>query len=1303
MGVRLIKHTVFLASLCVAVVSAVSGCSSSERDGSPVRAKSQPPRARDEKGPVIPAGSIPAGQAQVIQLESGAEVLVHNLGGTNYLEIQAILDDESFIRMSAGIAHRAQAEREAWVSRELDRVIAKIHKEAGGIALERSTDVAYFSFLLPYRAEGVMSAVKELEFKQGLLMNPVAYLRNPVKEIKAMTPASEGLVRREGVSTAPFSGLERIKAPEFVRLAEAEIGTGVKVDGSSVKLGITDTGITYNHPTFLSLSTKKSRVAYMRDFTREGRVYFHPNAKFEVTIPADGSEADLNISAELILTTKLPALPAGDKLTALEKPMLVKVSPELKQILTTPGSGAKLGLLLEESLQAAGEPVDVNRNGKLDDKLPLILIPGETAAQDRVYFDPSGAGDFRKSVALGDFNATGAVTRIHSEKVGFDFRSDKLPNAKGDGVIEVRSASLVGFDPGNHGSHVGGIAGGSKTLSNDDDLTLARGVAPEAVIQMNRVCANNGGCNAMNAFIDLATQGKAEVINMSLGGLNPYNDGYGVEEAAINRLTSVTNTLFVISAGNSGPGRQTVGSPSTARLSLSVGATATRSMIERQYQWPGAGASSSGGAGAPLSDEDDFMLFFSSRGPTAAGGFKPNVSAPGTELSAIQLNAAPGRHAGLDVYWGTSMAAPTVAGAYALLLDAIKKHNVAHPSKPLASEAATLRRVLIETARPFDVTTFDPATGAKRKGQYTWMDQGTGMIDLVAAWKKLVALRDLPVESPVRLDGNAVELDYQVLVDSKKNPNGLPYDGSRPNPDGAPVFGTGLYLDASTGDTLHRVHLSRRLPESLAAGERAGELEEQLHTTFEEFVLKTVIHGSDKKWLKAGVLDALNCADSPEENLVVYGQGATVGIKAGSETAGEIRELKGTALNVCVDRRMIAEELSPGDHGALISAYRMVGGRVSEVASFVVPVSLTIPHKTLAGSTAYETSGDVKSFGVSRNYVKVPEGTSVVRVTLEVPALKRDASGQVAPGETCSGIELMSLEGGNTAGSFPSRAAARISNCDALGAPVEEEAKRRLVLARANPNAGVWDLHVFGSYKYALSKYKLRVDYVTAKASVTSITGGLAALNGSIEWKMRESSISVTPSSTQSALELNGLLAETHSQVAKGANLVVENALGSFRKYPAEAKSVVITTGGSSGNDIDLVVLGCAEGTTSIEDASCAKVASSGTATDVERAAFAPKAGKVYAIVVHGYDVKDEGKFVSGETIGLAPEKGTVVIRGEQPAFAIEHSMLDEQVAASRILSNELFALGKYSAVGALTLRTEEDVVLGAIPVKVSR
>ena len=142
--------------------------------------------------------------------------------------------------------------------------------------------------------------------------------------------------------------------------------------------------------------------------------------------------------------------------------------------------------------------------------------------------------------------------------------------------------------------------------------------------------------------------------------------------------------IFMISAGNSGPGRQTIGSPSTARLSISVGAAASKGLIQAQYLWDGSGSP------AAVSPDDAFMLFFSSRGPTGGGGFKPVLSAPGTELSSIQLNSAPGNRQGLDVYWGTSMSAPTATGAYALLLDAVQKFNLKFSGKKLTTKGTEI-------------------------------------------------------------------------------------------------------------------------------------------------------------------------------------------------------------------------------------------------------------------------------------------------------------------------------------------------------------------------------------------------------------------------------------------------------------------------------------------------------------------------------------------------------------------------------------------------------------------------------------
>ena len=1235
-------------------------------------------------GPVIDPQNPPP----TVELSNGAEIELTRLGSRVYFMVEGTFSESSFTRVLAAHAQLPESERAAIVKNEIDRTISKL-RALKILSMSTTEAVGYFTFLMPYQPE-LLAPLKALSLEHAFLFTPVTTDRNSLRAIRAMSPLNEGLEINSSISradTAAFSGLTRINVPAFLKQAQSDIGGSARVNGDQVQLGITDTGITLNHPAFLAADGKSSRIRYMKDFTREGRVYFNPAAKFSASEVASDPEA-LALNAQVIVTPKLPNLPAADQFTEV-KNLKIKVSAELKKLLLDPSTHARLGVLMEDSLQA-DEELDLNANGKLDDRLWMILIAGATPADDILYFEGAGTGDFRRSTALKDWNSSGLTATVFAEKFGFSILKDKLPQMAAVSELEVRSVSLVGLDAGNHGSHVAGIAAGLKTIANDDDETLARGVAPEANILMNRVCANNGGCNATQAMIDLALNGKADLVNMSLGGLNAFNDGFGVQETVINRLTVLKNVLFILSAGNSGPGKQTVGSPSTARLSLSVGAAASVGMIQRQYQWPASNPVRS------PEDDTDFMLFFSSRGPTAAGGFKPSLSAPGTELSAVRLNNLPGVRGGLDVYWGTSMAAPTAAGAYALLLDAVRKYNATHAGQELSTSALTLRRVLMESARPFDVRTLDTSSKRESIGQYTWMDQGMGMVDLLAAWKKLFELRDGEPSAAVKLaSGQAAELEYLVVVPAK-NPNGVAYDGTRPGAEGGDAtFGTGLYLDAMGTDTLRPVYIQRKLPESLATSEEAGELTRQLLTTADEFVLKTVVHGSSVEWFVAGGLDQLNCAGSDTARLMVLGSGVEIGRK--EDGSSLINPIGASVLNVCLDREKIAS-LAPGDHGAIISAYRVVRGKVAPVAAFQVPVYLQVPHRALVGSNGYEVAGEVKSFGVTRNYVRVAPGTSLIQITLQVPALKRNSAGRLAPGESCSGVELMAMLGTNTDKAFASRPEARTANCDAKGNPIDDEKKRTVRFTRANPPAGVWDLHVFGQYRFARSRYVLKVDYVTAAASVKEISGTPAALKGTFEWKLEETSMSVLPSSEKSRLELDSLLAGTRTKVAKDEFVIVEGPLGKLRKYPESTQSVRITTGDSPGNDIDLRIIECDADATDLSHPSCADAGASGGSTDVESVTFKPAPDKVYAVRVDGYAVGDEGAFTSTESIRLKAELGSVTVMGIAPQFTIAHSFVTE---GSTLLSNPLFRAGKYAVGGSLTLRTADDVTLYSLPVSI--
>lgn len=1220
------------------------------------------------EGPVVNQNIVPLGQQKLLDGPSHSKINIANFNpkgvddqNAYYVEVEGALSPESFARVKAagGIASLEAVMGESF---------AKL-KKIGALEIDQNAEIGYFTFWLPYD-RNIFSKLKEVSLPAEVFINPLSYDLTSLKQIKDFTPASEGFTPRAG--TAGFSGLSMMHAPEFVKLAESTI-PGVKVDGSSVKLGITDTGITLRHPNFMD-AKGASRIIYLKDFTREGRMYFNPDAKFNAKLTDEKINA-FTVTAEYLETKVLPTLPEPTTFKTLSDQKMV-VSDELKAILTNPSQyKVTLSLLREEAMQGETEAVDINANGSVTDELPALLVIDLKSKGIKVYTDFTGRYDFSNSVGLRDFNLSHDSVHVFAESIGFNLLSDVLIKVDGKTPVRLFSASIVGYDPGNHGSHVAGIAAGRKTIANDPDDTLARGVAPNAQILVNRVCSNNGGCNATRAIIDMVQTGKAEVINMSLGGLSPFNDGYGAQETIVNRLSSLYNTVFMISAGNSGPGRQTVGSPSVAKLSLSIGAAASRTMIERQYQYPGTSAFNSASP-----EQDEFMLFFSSRGPTAAGGFKPNVSAPGTELSSVQLNASPGGRAGLDVYWGTSMAAPAASGAYALLLDGIKKFNLANPTKPITTDAMKIRDVIIQSARPF------------AKDQYTWMDEGTGMIDLVATWNALLVMRAETISSGVTdAKGQSLELEYDVIT-SFKNPTGQAYNGSRVTLDDAqakiPAFGAGVYLNPMDSSKFFAVAIGRHLNELIAGSPEAGDLTVQLVTTAEEFVLKTDF-GKDEAWLKAGVQSEFNCENSVTANLRVIGRGAMIVRK--KDGTGELNSFAASTLNLCVDRAKLAA-LGAGDHGALVSGYRVSGSNVASIASFVVPVSISIPHQSLANSTAYEINEKVKSFQVSRHYVVIPAGTKVARVTLEVPEIK--ARG------TCSGVELMDLEGGNTLKGKETRAQMRISNCNSNGAPEPDPKKRVLILNRTNPKSGMWELHVFGSYNFKESYFKLRVDYLLADTSVKSIKGGLDALSGILTWKLKEASMATQPDPVQSIYEINSLSRDQFDTIKKDEKLILDGPLGKARVYPAGVKKVVVLTGGSPGNDIDLDILEC----TQEKEPSCKVVASSGGPTADEMAAFEPKDKMAYAIRITGFDIKDAGKFESMEIL-MFDEVTAGALKVEEKGvgtYDILYSFTPEQIASSNILNQELFKKGLYNASGVLTLKTNDKVTVGAVDVNIA-
>jgi serine protease AprX len=240
-------------------------------------------------------------------------------------------------------------------------------------------------------------------------------------------------------------------------------------------------------------------------------------------------------------------------------------------------------------------------------------------------------------------------------------------------------------DLGGHGTHVAGLIAGDGTRSGG----LYTGVAPNANIIDVRVIDANGGSNVSLILRGLqwilanrATY-NIKVVNMSLGA-TPAGSYKSDLMATAAEVLNFAGIAVVVSAGNTGPFAGTITTPAVDPYVITVGALDDN--------------------GTPL-QVDDLMATFSSRGRTAFDNLsKPDLVAPGRRMVSLR---APG--SSLDALYpdrqvtvlgalspdyyrlsGTSMAAPVVAGAIALMFERSPTLPIAQVKKRLKSSATPL-------------------------------------------------------------------------------------------------------------------------------------------------------------------------------------------------------------------------------------------------------------------------------------------------------------------------------------------------------------------------------------------------------------------------------------------------------------------------------------------------------------------------------------------------------------------------------------------------------------------------------------
>lgn len=389
---------------------------------------------------------------------------------------------------------------------------------------------------------------------------------------------------------------------------------------------------------------------------------------------------------------------------------------------------AALGLEPERSLPSVGAvSADLDRTAAADLLATLdpaasarsaapavkVWLDGHVEALDVGSMPQIGAPDAWDAGFTGDGVTVGVLDS------GIDTTHPDLD----DVLVGARDFTGSGdtADRYGHGTHVASIALGSGEASDGDN----RGVAYGADLLVGKVLDDFGSGESSSIIdgMEWIAEAGADVVNMSLGESERYTDGTDPFSMAVDTLSARHGTLFVVAVGNEGLYGAVV-PPGAANSALTVGAV----------------------------DDDDQVAYFSSRGPRVRDyAIKPDITAPGVEIVAARADGTNEWESdGPYTAWsGTSMAAPHVAGAAAVLkqarpeltgpqLKAVLMGSAVHTSGGAFEEGAG--RVLVPAALDLPVT---PSPASLSFGAFEYPQEGTSTRTLTY---------ENPGDAPVTLD-----------------------------------------------------------------------------------------------------------------------------------------------------------------------------------------------------------------------------------------------------------------------------------------------------------------------------------------------------------------------------------------------------------------------------------------------------------------------------------------------------------------------------------------------------------------------
>jgi hypothetical protein len=236
------------------------------------------------------------------------------------------------------------------------------------------------------------------------------------------------------------------------------------------------------------------------------------------------------------------------------------------------GLRADLGLTGEDVIIGVIDTGAWPEHPSFSDQSDLAFRPGQSGKRKRVYDAPEGWFGICQSGERWSHHC-------NNKLIGARYFFSGFSQA---GVIT--NDYLSARDADGHGTHTAGTAGGNEGAQasiGGKDLGTVSGVAPRARIAVYKALWNGsqgGGYSSdLAAAIDAAVADGVDVINYSVGSsaqqlLSPDTIAF---------LFAADAGVFVASsAGNSGPGPNTVGSPAGVPWLTSVGASTQNTKLE---------------------------------------------------------------------------------------------------------------------------------------------------------------------------------------------------------------------------------------------------------------------------------------------------------------------------------------------------------------------------------------------------------------------------------------------------------------------------------------------------------------------------------------------------------------------------------------------------------------------------------------------------------------------------------------------------------------------------------------------------